>query len=256
MTDISHLESVLASLAKDIDWPDPSPHFARRVAARIESGPTRERQSGRRRLAVALAVVAVFVGVMVFSPAARQAVADLLGAAGIRIMLTSEPIPVVGGELELGQPIELGDIANEADFVVRAPSGVQPGRPGGVYLSENGQVTMVWAGDETLPAAGDSGIGLLLTQSRAGVGPELAFKGVGPNAEISQTIVEGASALWIEGAPHTLTLLDREGNPIEETTRLAANVLLWEVNGVNHRLETTGDLASALAIVEALQPIS
>jgi hypothetical protein len=61
--------------------------------------------------------------------------------------------------------------------------------------------------------------------------------------------------LWIEGAIHTFTLLDQAGNPIEETTRLAANVLLWEMNGVNHRLETTGDLQSSLAIVETLEPL-
>ena len=51
-------------------------------------------------------------------------------------------------------------------------------------------------------------------------------------------------------AAHTFTLLDAAGNPVEETTRLAANVLLWEGNGLNHRLETTGDLPSSLGIVE------
>jgi hypothetical protein len=61
--------------------------------------------------------------------------------------------------------------------------------------------------------------------------------------------------LWIEGAIHTFTLLDQAGNPIEETTRLAANVLLWEINGVNHRLETTGDLQNSLAVVETLEPL-
>lgn len=56
-------------------------------------------------------------------------------------------------------------------------------------------------------------------------------------------------------AAHTFTLLGAEGNPVEERTRLAANVLLWEANGLNHRLETTGDLQSSLAIVETLEPI-
>jgi hypothetical protein len=50
--------------------------------------------------------------------------------------------------------------------------------------------------------------------------------------------------------------LDSDDQPVEETTRLAANALLWEANGVNHRLETTGDLESALAIVETLEAMS
>lgn len=47
-----------------------------------------------------------------------------------------------------------------------------------------------------------------------------------------------------------------QGTPIEETTRLAANVLLWEANGVNHRLETTGNLQSSLTLVETLEPLA
>lgn len=51
---------------------------------------------------------------------------------------------------------------------------------------------------------------------------------------VQRFTVEGQPGLWIEGPAHTFTLFDAEGNPIEETTRLAANVLLWEANGVNH----------------------
>ena len=83
----------------------------------------------------------------------------------------------------------------------------------------------------------------------------MAEKSLGPDAELSSLEVEGQPAFWIEGAPHTLTMLDPEGIPIEETTRLAANVLLWDANGVSHRLETTSDLESALAIVDMLAPL-
>jgi hypothetical protein len=255
MTDRSRLESTLGSLADSIDWPTPSPHLPARVLALIEAEPTTAVRSGRRRLAIAMAAVVVVAGVMVFSPSARQAVADLFGAAGIRISLTTQSAPTAGSELNLGEPIPLDDIGPVVDFAVRIPAGDDPGPPDGVYLSDNGQVTMVWADSETLPAAGDTNVALLLVQRKAYDFQYFGEKGIGPETAVDGLQVEGRPALWIEGAPHTLTLLDADGNPVEETTRLAANVLLWEVNGVNLRLETTGDLQSSLALVETMEAL-
>jgi hypothetical protein len=106
-----------------------------------------------------------------------------------------------------------------------------------------------------LPAAGGTDVALLLAQGKASGRKVFAQKQLGPGTRIRSLQVEGAAALWIEGAPHTLTLVDADGNAIEETTRLAANVLLWEANGVDHRLETTGDLDSALSIVATLEEV-
>jgi hypothetical protein len=200
-----------------------------------------------------MAAVVVVAGVMVVSPFARRAVADLFSAAGIRIDFISETAPAVGSELSLGDPILLGDLEPVVGFAVRVPVGADPGAPDGVYLSEDGRVTMVWAGTQTLPAAGDTDVALLLTQRTAYGIQDFGQKAIGPDTEVRGLQVEDQPALWIEGAPHTLTLLDADGTPVEETIRLAGNVLLWEANGVNHRLETTGDLNSALAIVAQLE---
>lgn len=255
MIDESRLESTLSTLADSIDWPTPSPHLPARVLARIEAEPSMFARSGWRRLAITTAVVVVVTGVMVFSPSIRQAAADLFSAAGIRIGLTTQSAPTVGSELNLGEPIPLDDIGQAVDFDVRIPAGDDPGPPASVYLSGDGQITVVWAGNPTLPAAGDTDVTLLLTQRKAYDLEDFAQKAIGPETEIQDLQVEDQPALWIEGAPHTLTLLDADGNPVEETSRLAANVLLWEANGVNHRLETTGDLQSALAIVETLEAL-
>lgn len=255
MTEKLQLEAMLGSLANSIDWPTPSPLLASRVVAHLESEPPQARRNRRRRLAIALAALVVVTGVMVFSPSARQAVADLFGAAGTRIGFTPDTAPPTGADLYLGEPIHLDDIAQAADFEVRIPAGDDPGPPDGVYLGDDGQVTMVWAGSQTLPAAGDTSISLLLTQRRAYDLRDFAQKAVGPETEVQHLDVEEHPGLWVEGAPHTLTLLDGDGNPVEETTRLAANVLLWEAKGVNHRLETTGGLESALAIVEKLEAL-
>jgi len=249
------LESMLASLGDSIDWPTPSPPLSRRVMARIESEPAAGGRRSWRRSAIALGAVLIVTFVMVLSPSAREAVADLLGAAGVRVSLTSDEAPTTGATLTLGELLHQDEAQDAVDFEFRTTADDVLGSPDAVYLSDSGQVTMVWAGGPTLPAAGNTGIGLLLAQHQASGGVEVGEKAVGPGAGVQSLEVEGQPALWIEGAPHTLTLLDREGNPIEETTRLAANVLLWDANGVAHRLETTGDLERALAIVENLEPL-
>lgn len=251
----SRLETILTSLGDSIEWPTPSPHLSTRVMARIESEqPTAASRGIWRRSAIATVAVLLVTLVFVLSPAARQAAADWLGAAGIRIGLTSDQTPTTGAELDLGELIRLDEVGDAVDFQLRVPGGENPGAPNAVYLSDNGQVTMVWGGTSTLPAAGDTGIGLLLTQYSA-AGGQIAEKSIGPDTGVHRLTVEGQPALWVEGGAHTFTLLDQDGNPIEDTTRLAANVLLWEANGVNLRLETTGDLQNSLAIVESLEPL-
>jgi hypothetical protein len=255
MTDRSQIESALSEAAESVDWPDPSSHLPTRVTARIEADQGRQWHPVWRRLTIALSIVAIFVGVLVFSPLARQAVADLFGAAGIRVDFTSDPPPAVGADLDLGEEVDLGDVAQEVGFVLWQPEGEDPGTPVSVYLGRDGQVNMVWKDNETLPAARDTGVALLLTQSKAGDGFTLAYKGISPDTQVQTVVVKGVPALWIDGASHTMTLLDAEGNPLTVSTRLAANVLLWEANGVNHRLETTGDLSTVLAIVNSLAPV-
>lgn len=246
-------EQVLRASAGSVDWPEPSPGLPVRVTAQIEA------QTGIirpvwRRLATAAAIVVVLVGVLALSPTARQAAADLFSEAGIRIGFISEPSPATGAALELGEEVELGGIGESVDFVVSVPAGEGPGAPDAVYLRD-GRISMVWSGTPNLPAAGGSDIGLLLAQSQSNNGPDLASKTLGSETSVRNTVVAGVPAVWIEGAPHTFTLLDAEGNPIPVTTRLAANVLLWAAGGVDYRLETTSDLAAARAIAESLRPL-
>jgi len=249
-------ESMLTSLGDSIDWPTPSPHLSVRVTARIVSEqPTAAGRRIWRRPAIAMVAVLVVTLVFVFSPSARQAVADWLGEAGVRVGVTSDEPPTSGEDLKLGEPVQLDEVQTHVDFELRIPGGEDPGSPDAVYLSDSGQVTMAWAGTPKLPAAGDSGIGLLLTQYEASSSREFAEKSIGPETGAQRLMVEGQTAVWIEGAAHTFTLLDVEGDPIEETTRLAANVLLWQARGVNHRLETTTELQGALAVVGRLRPL-
>jgi len=256
MIDSSRLEPRVSALVDAIDWPTPSPELSARVIAAIESPSTRRGSQQWRRTAIAIATVVVVTGVMVFSPSTREAVADLFDAAGIRIGLTTDPAPTIGAVLDLGDPIQFDDVEQVVDFEVRAPTDEELGPPDGVYLGDHGEVTMVWTQRQALPAAGDTDVGLLLAQRQVDSPRHIGDKAIGQGTEVRVLEVEGHAAVWIEGTPHTLTFLDSDENPVEETTRLAANVLLWEANGVNHRLETRGDLESALAIVETLEALS
>ncbi|HUG31453.1 MAG TPA: hypothetical protein VMM14_01060 [Acidimicrobiia bacterium] len=102
-------------------------------------------------------------------------------------------------------------------------------------------MTLVWDGP------------VLLTQ-RPG-GETYAAKGLGTGTDATEVVVAGQPGLWIEGAEHTFTLLDPEGNRVAETSRLAANVLLWSGDGVNYRLELTGTLDHALEIAHSLEVV-
>jgi len=180
--------------------------------------------------------------------------ADLFGAAGVRIGSTTDTT-ATGSHLDLGKPITVESLLNVIDFDLRIPTGDNPGPPDGIYINEDGLVTMVWTAGPPLPASGITGASTLLTQGDATDHAEYAEKTVGQETEVHSLTVEGQPALWFEGAPHSLTFVDAEGRTRQES-RLAANVLIWEARNVNHRLETTGDLQFALeSVVDALMPL-
>lgn len=249
------IETLVSSLSESIDWPEPTTDLAGRIAVRIGAGAPKRRFTRGRRVAAVAVAAAVVALIVVMSPSARRAIADVLGEAGVRISVIVESEPIVGAGLELGEPVELDDVARHVDFPVRRPRGGDPGAPDSVYLDDVGQVTLVWTGAERLPAAGETGIGLLLSQRPAYGMHDFGEKGIGPDTSLRAVTVEGNPALWIEGAPHVFTVVDSDDRLVEESARLAANALLWESSGVNHRLETTGDLASALAIVDQLEEL-
>ena len=103
---------------------------------------------------------------------------------------------------------------------------------------------MVWMKGEVVES--------LLSQRRAD--RDLATKTLGSDTNVEQVVVGDAAGLWIEGADHVFTLLDPTGVPRTETARLAANVLLWSVDGIDFRLELRDGLRDALEIATSLEP--
>jgi len=250
----SPMEQALVDLAAHIDWPEPAhdtPDLSRRLAARPVA-----RRSYRWIPVTALLLVLV-ASLLLFSPQARQAVADLLGVAGIEITFEHDPPAVVGGELDLGEAVTLEEAAEAVAFELSVPGSL--GLPDGVFLSDrpsSGRVTMAWESDEALPASGDTGIGVVYSQFALELAEEADFvKSVMPDTSVRAIEVGSAIGLWIEGAPHLISYEDAVGNRVEEETRLAGNVLMWESDGVTHRLETTLGLGPTLALADSLQPV-
>lgn len=227
---MSRLETILNDLSHTVDWPEPSEHLATRVVGHIESAPRSHRL---RRWAIAIAVLTLVIGLV---PDTREAVADLLHEAGVKIGFVDEIPTDLAEDLNLGDPSTMREATEHATFELQAPAALGPADE--VYV-DGETVSMVWEGPT------------LLTQQAGG--ESYALKGVGPDTDATHVAVAGDPGLWIEGAEHTFTLLDQQGNPVEETSRLAANVLLWSSDGVDYRLELTGDLDRALEIATSLE---
>jgi hypothetical protein len=248
------IEAVLLELGGQIVWPehpDQTPAVLRQL-----SSPARPARR-RRWIPVTAAIILLAASILVLSPAAREAVADLLGVAGIEVSFGGDVTPPVGADLDLGEPVTLQEAVGAVEFDLSVPE--QPGNPDAIYLStrpSSGRVSMVWEGVEPLPAAGESDVGLIYSQFALHLGEnELFVKSVMPDNRVRAVEVGGILGLWIEGAPHLITFEDAAGNIHEEETRLAGNVLMWERAGVTHRIETTQPLEDALEVAQSLAPV-
>ena len=65
--------------------------------------------------------------------------------------------------------------------------------------------------------------------------------------------MNGRPGVFLSGEPHYMFLLDEQGNAVEDSARLAANVLVWDDEGVAYRLEGDFELEEALRLAESLR---
>jgi len=267
------LERALEHVGEGLAYP-PVPDLALAVGARLRAAPSRGGaawgllrpvfrpawQPTLRRVAAGLAAVVVLLsGLLVLSPSARRAVAGWLGLRGVRIDVVATPslsVPSrLGGGLQLGRPFTLAEAQSRVSYRILLPKGSGLGSPDEVYVSTRSPgevVSLVYRARPGLPAS-QAGVGLLLTEFRARLDGELISQKVaGPGTRIESVTVNGAPGLWLEGDPHFLAFLDEEGDVIEDRTRLAGNVLLWEVGDLTLRIEADIGKDEALRIAESV----
>jgi hypothetical protein len=252
------VEATLRDLGDRLDVP-PVGDLAEGVATRIERLET-QAHAPRRRWTVpvvaAAAVLVVLATVVAVLPEPRQAVARWFGIGGVRFELTGDgPLdPDVSSELDLGAPVAAEEAAGAVPFELGLPGAIGP--PAAAYVGRPPDgISMVWPPAPELPEVGDTGVGLLLTEFPGSTTETLVRKELGTGTRLEQVTVDGRDGYWITGAPHVVTYLDPAGDPHFDRVRLAGNTLLWEVDGVTHRLESALDLEAMFDLAESLRPI-
>jgi hypothetical protein len=240
---VKGLERALVELGRELDVPD-GPDLAPAVLARIEV--RRERVTVRRlTLALALVVLATVAATLAI-PEARSALFRVLDVGGARIELVDE-LPQVTTppdlELTLGKAVSLDEARREAGFAIREPDEA----PDSVYLGDRGTVWFVYGIPER--------VRLLVAQTPRHTIDQVLFakKLAAAGTRVEPVAVGGSGGVYLSGEPHVLLLLDERGNPVEESARLARNVLLWEEGGIAFRLEGVFGLERGLELAASLR---
>ena len=281
MTTPIDIDRQLTQLAAAVQWPQPRDVSAG-VRAAVEAidaakSPVEQRAAwqeqtrgrGRARLpgwaggrrpavVIALLVVALTAGVLVVSPRTREAVASLLGVAGIEVRVADEVPAAVAGAFRLGEAVPLPEARRRVDFPVKVLDlhGDLDRTGGGVFVDDRipgGIVHILYARQPGLPEVMPKGVGALLTQFRApSSGAVFTKQALRSSGEITATEVGGEFALWISGPSHVL-IPNREGVPVREHARLSGDALLWSTpDGLTYRLETALAMDAAIALAQTL----
>lgn len=237
------LEQELVTLGRALDVPE-APDLVPAVLGGID---TRRLRSGRRRLVLALAVLALAaLAATLAIPDARSALLRFLQIGGARIELVDE-LPVVSPspaelELMLGQRVSLDEARRSASFELLELHD----EPDAVYLGDRGTVWFLYGRPDA--------VRLLVAQTPEHEidEPFILKKLAASGTSIEPVTVRGQRAYFLSGEPHVVMLLDEFGVMYPESARLARDVLVWAENGRTVRLE--GDLtrADALEIADSL----
>jgi hypothetical protein len=255
--ELLELEQQLSRLGAALDWPA-TPNLARDVRMRI--APRRPWFENRWAMAAAAAILAL--AAIAAYPPSRDAIATWINLhtffRTVPHLATPTPLPPgpLGRRLGLGQPATLPQARAALTWQLLLPASL--GQPDEVYLQpppdapSDGEVTLVYAARQGIPAAGETGVGVLITEARGAIDSQFFGKFIGPGTTIEPVTVAGSSGYWIAGAPHNFAFVDSAGNVRFETLRLATNTLLIIKGGTVVRIEGNLTKAQALEIADSL----
>jgi hypothetical protein len=245
------LEARLAELGAGIEFPATPPLVAM-VGTRLAQ-PGR-RFGLRRPLGRSLALVVVATLLL-----AGIAAAFGIGLGGLRLVFgpaSFSPAPSLVVGPGLGAPTYLDAARGEVTFALRVPKLPGLGEPDLVYLADppaGGAVTLLYGDRTGFPADPASGIGLIVTQFRADIGPDVFEKLINSGVYVLPARVHGEPAWWVAGGDHFFFYRDAQGILVESTLRLASPTLIWEEGGVTHRVEGAPSMAEAVRVAESLE---
>jgi hypothetical protein len=234
------------------------------VRARLERETASRRRPGslpaagfRRALALALVGLLVLAGgVFAAVPSVRDAVLEFFGLQGATVERRERlPAPPDLRPLQLGQRTTLNDAAGFLAFTPLVPA--DPGNADGVFVRRDipgGELALAYRPRARLPEAKTTGLGLLVTEFRGDLVPELIGKLAGGATDVAELTLDGERAVWIEGGSHFFFYRRPDGQTDERTLRLAANVLLLERGNMLVRLEGAFGFPRAREIARSLRP--
>ncbi len=228
------LEADLRAAAERIA-PPVRPDLAEAVLARLD-----DQAPARRRWTAAVAAVAVLVAGLGLSPQVRAFAADLLERAGIEL---SDEQPDASRAPDRPLPStkdsDLVQAAAEAAFPLSVPAAL--GEPESVTVADRGRVVrMSWREGDVALDQFDGAFGPVFEKQVGGL-------------DVREVDLGGTPGWWIPG-PHDLLYVDRDGEVVSATARLAGRTLIWESgDGVTLRLEVQGlSRGEALTIARSL----
>jgi hypothetical protein len=264
------LERMLTQLGRELEYP-PMPDLAAAVGGRLRGAEAevkaRPAPRGRRlrllrrtilRRSLVLALVALLLlagTVFAAVPGVRDAVLEFFGLQGATVERRSQlPEPPERRPLSLGERVALSEAAAELDFTPLVPAALGP--PDAVYVRSalpGGELSLAYRPRPGLPEARTTRLGLLASEFRGDLHPDLVGKLAGPRTRIEPLEVSGSPAIWIEGAQHFFFYRNPDGNIVEAELRLAENVLLLERGRLLVRLEGAFDRERAIEIARSLR---
>jgi hypothetical protein len=257
LPELVELEQRLATLGAQLAWPA-TPSLT--PAVRRQIAMSRPRFDGRWAMAAAAVVLAV-AALAVYTPS-RDAIAAWINVhtffRTVPQLMTPTPLPPgpLGHRLGLGSSTTLPQARAALKWSLLVPASL--GSPDEAYLQSpsdapsGGEVTLVYAARPGVPAAGETGVGVLVTEARGSVNSNYFGKTIGPGTTIEIVSVAGGAGYWIAGAPHIFGFNDSAGNVRFETLRLATNTLILDVAGTVVRIEGNLTKAQALEIAASL----
>jgi hypothetical protein len=248
-SDDYRLEAALSDLALAIDWPM-TPALAPSVAATIRAGkqPRVRWRPARRGLVLGVLAALLVVGL-------ATAIGFALG--GLRITSggppPGSPLPAsVVAERGFGQPVAMDEAAESLGELLLSTDPAL-GDPDHVFFDSRTQsVALAWGERPGLPADRASGLGIVVTQFRADIGPQTFEKVINSGTRIERVAVGSATGYWIEGGEHYFFFRDADGRVLEGSIRLVGTTLMWERDGLTVRIEGAPSLADAIRIAESM----
>ena len=186
------------------------------------------------------------VGATLAIPDARSAFLRIFDIGGERIEIVEDlpEIPVTTDlEITLGERVSPEEAQRRSEFELRELEDA----PDRVYVGPRGTVWFLYGTPER-PRLLVSQTPLLEPDA-----PALQKKLAGIDTDVELVDVGGAPGAFLSGEPHFLFLLDEQGNAVEDSARLAENVLVWSEGGAAYRLEGEFDRDDALRLARTLR---